>query len=203
MKLKHSIYYIRAFTLIEILVAITILSIIMISVFSIYITSVNISAKSDANRMLQENIKNVFSQISEDIRVNGLEWISKQIGNNCTLDGDNRNFLVWNKLCTYSDNTYFLGKKEILSNSYIRTDNTYCSDIKNQCFILKNGVPLTNNLISVEKLDFIASNLDSKGSKKVTMNVVLRPAKWKGVKNEYLETTRIQLQATTWERFFK
>ena len=73
MKLKHSIYYIRAFTLIEILVAITILSIIMISVFSIYITSVNISAKSDANRMLQENIKNVFSQISEDIRVNGLE----------------------------------------------------------------------------------------------------------------------------------
>jgi prepilin-type N-terminal cleavage/methylation domain-containing protein len=46
-----------AFTLIEILVSITILSMILISVFSIYISSTDINLKTDITRILQQNIK--------------------------------------------------------------------------------------------------------------------------------------------------
>jgi prepilin-type N-terminal cleavage/methylation domain-containing protein len=58
----------KAFTLIEVLVSITIFSIMMISIISIYIISTDITLKSDINRIMQENLKNVSSRIAEDIR---------------------------------------------------------------------------------------------------------------------------------------
>ncbi|MGB2110726.1 MAG: PilW family protein [Patescibacteria group bacterium] len=58
----------KAFTVIEVLVAVTILSIIMISVMQIYISSSDISLKTDINRSMQENIKNAIETIAEDIR---------------------------------------------------------------------------------------------------------------------------------------
>jgi prepilin-type N-terminal cleavage/methylation domain-containing protein len=57
-----------AFTLIEVIVAITIFSIILISVMSIYITSTDINLKTDITRALQQNVKSVVEVISEDIR---------------------------------------------------------------------------------------------------------------------------------------
>jgi type II secretory pathway pseudopilin PulG len=59
-----------AFTLIEVVVSITIFSMVIISVIWIYITSSDILVKSDINRKMQENLKNVTNQISEDIRKN-------------------------------------------------------------------------------------------------------------------------------------
>jgi len=59
-----------AFTLIEILVSLTIFSIILTSIIWIYITSSDIIVKSDINRKMQENLKNVSSEIAEDIRKN-------------------------------------------------------------------------------------------------------------------------------------
>jgi prepilin-type N-terminal cleavage/methylation domain-containing protein len=61
---------VNAFTLIEVLVSITIFSIMMISVISIYIISTDITLKSDINRIMQENLKNVSNKIAEDIRKN-------------------------------------------------------------------------------------------------------------------------------------
>jgi prepilin-type N-terminal cleavage/methylation domain-containing protein len=62
----------QAFTLIEVIVSITIFSIMMISIIWIYITSSDITMKSDINRMMQENLKNVSNTIAEDIRKNGI-----------------------------------------------------------------------------------------------------------------------------------
>jgi prepilin-type N-terminal cleavage/methylation domain-containing protein len=59
-----------AFTLVEILVSLTIFSIIVTSIIWIYITSSDIIVKSDINRKMQENLKNVSSEIAEDIRKN-------------------------------------------------------------------------------------------------------------------------------------
>jgi prepilin-type N-terminal cleavage/methylation domain-containing protein len=61
---------IKAFTLIEVVVSITIFSIVIVSIIWIYITSSDILIKSDINRKMQENIKNVSTEISEDIRKN-------------------------------------------------------------------------------------------------------------------------------------
>jgi prepilin-type N-terminal cleavage/methylation domain-containing protein len=53
----------KAFTLIEIIVSLTIFLMVMISIFSVYSVSNEISAKSDVNRAMQENIKNVITEI--------------------------------------------------------------------------------------------------------------------------------------------
>jgi hypothetical protein len=75
---------------------------------------------------------------------------------------------------------YSLGKKE--GDIYIFVNNQECGDIKQQCFLLKNGNPLTNNLISIEALSFQLSNISDKNPKKVTINITARPAINKGLK---------------------
>jgi hypothetical protein len=42
----------------------------MVSVMMIFINSTDISAKSEINRVMQENIKNVVETIAEDVRKN-------------------------------------------------------------------------------------------------------------------------------------
>jgi prepilin-type N-terminal cleavage/methylation domain-containing protein len=80
MKYKNIKY--SGFTLIEILVSITILSIILISVFSVYISSTQISLKTDITRALQQNVKSSIEKISEDVRKNGFDCVI----NNPSLD---------------------------------------------------------------------------------------------------------------------
>jgi prepilin-type N-terminal cleavage/methylation domain-containing protein len=57
----------KGFTLVEIMVAITIFMIVMISVMQIFGISVNLTNKIDINRQIQENIKNLTETISEDV----------------------------------------------------------------------------------------------------------------------------------------
>jgi type II secretory pathway pseudopilin PulG len=59
-----------AFTLVEIMIAITIFMIVMVSVLQIFGISVNITNKVDINRQVQENIKNLTETLAEDIRQN-------------------------------------------------------------------------------------------------------------------------------------
>jgi len=48
----------KAFTLIEIIVSITIFMIVIVSITAIFIISTDISKKADINRTMQENTKN-------------------------------------------------------------------------------------------------------------------------------------------------
>jgi prepilin-type N-terminal cleavage/methylation domain-containing protein len=57
-----------AFTLVEVLVSITILSLILVSVFNVYISSTHINLKTDITRMLQQNTKSAIELIAEDVR---------------------------------------------------------------------------------------------------------------------------------------
>jgi type II secretory pathway pseudopilin PulG len=60
----------KAFTLIEIIIAITIFMIVMVSVIQIFLISSQLTNKVDINRQVQENIKNLTETIAEDIRKN-------------------------------------------------------------------------------------------------------------------------------------
>ena len=64
----------RWFTLVEIMVALTIFSIIMVSVMSIYIVSSETTYNSEISRAMQENVKNVYMEISEDVIKNWINW---------------------------------------------------------------------------------------------------------------------------------
>jgi prepilin-type N-terminal cleavage/methylation domain-containing protein len=89
-KMRYKNIKYSGFTLIEILVSITILSIILISVFSVYISSTQISLKTDITRALQQNVKSSVEKISEDIRKNGFDCvINNQSLDSCDLPGLN------------------------------------------------------------------------------------------------------------------
>ncbi|MDR2640398.1 MAG: type II secretion system GspH family protein [Candidatus Peribacteria bacterium] len=53
----------KGFTLVEIIVSITIFSIVLVSMVSIYILSSDTSAKSDINRAMHENLKSLITEI--------------------------------------------------------------------------------------------------------------------------------------------
>ena len=58
----------EAFTLIELVVSITILSVILLSVFMIYSNLIQVNRRLEVIRIVQENIRNVTEQMASDIR---------------------------------------------------------------------------------------------------------------------------------------
>jgi len=57
------------------MVSITIFSIILTSVFSIYIAATDINLKTEITRAVQQNIKSSVERISEDVRKNGFDCV--------------------------------------------------------------------------------------------------------------------------------
>lgn len=58
----------QAFTLIELVVSITILSVILLSVFEIYNNILQINKRLEVMRIVQENVRNITEQIASDVR---------------------------------------------------------------------------------------------------------------------------------------
>ena len=184
------------FTLVEVVVSVTIFSIIMISMISIYILSSDTSLKSDINRAMHENIKSVITDISEDIMKNSILWVSYDVMDSCgfSISG---NYKVGDKLCISSLNDYYLAKKSLWT--YIRVDKFSCENLDDQCYIVKNWNPLTNSLVSVKDLQFYVS---SENVNKATIKIILQPTIKAGVKPDLIKNNKIIFQTTISERPF-
>ncbi|MDF1682849.1 MAG: hypothetical protein P1U46_03955 [Patescibacteria group bacterium] len=61
------------------MISITIFSIIMVSVISIYIANIDVNNRANINRAIHENVRNLFTQISEDITKNGISGLSEDL----------------------------------------------------------------------------------------------------------------------------
>lgn len=188
------------FTLIEVIIWVTIFSIIMISILSLYMLSSDTSLKSDINRAMHENIKSIVTEISEDILSNSISWVSSSSIDGCNFSAWLWNYKKWNKLCTFSSlwvNEYYLAKK--VWSSYVRVDNSACEDFVEQCFIVKNWQPLSNSLVSIKSLNFYATNVFSK---KVTISITIQPTIKAWVKPNLIENNILVFQTTISERPF-
>ena len=64
----------NAFTLVELLVAISILSLIMVSVFEVYSNILSLNKKLELDRILQENSRLITETVAKDIRSNGVDF---------------------------------------------------------------------------------------------------------------------------------
>ncbi len=182
-----------AFTLIEMVVSITIFSIIMISVMTIYIISSDISIKADINRVMQENIKSVVEHISEDVRKNKIEWVTHSLAlEPCDFDPDSWKYKVWSTLCT-SDWTYYLANE-----LWNWQNDSYCEEFINHCVIYKlwSG-PITNSYVSIKELQFSVSN---ESIPKVTINMIVQPAIWKWIKSKLIKNNELIFQTTITDR---
>ncbi len=194
--MKKSIH--KAFTLIEVLISITILSIVMITILMVYVIASDIAIKADINRLMQENIKTAVEQIADDIRKNGITWVAINIPDtNCSSSWNMEwKYEKWNKLCTLK-NEYYLAYKVWVN--WIRTTKASCSGIDTHCIIVKNGKPITNSLVSIKALSFWVSK---ENVSKVTINMLMQPATRKWLKPDLIKENKLIFQTTLSNRPF-
>jgi hypothetical protein len=152
--------------------------------------------------MMQENLKNVSNTIAEDIRKNGIMWVSSNAipTDICDKNVWSNKYKEWNKLCTNSWNKYYLAKENPLTGDYIITTSSECSWITDHCVIaswIKD--PLTNSYVSVKELNFY---LSKDYVPKVTINIVMQPAVAKWVKLDLIKESKLIFQTTISERPF-
>lgn len=189
------------FTLIEILVSISILGMIMISVFTIFILAADLNNKTDISRSMQENTKNFVEVISNDIRENGITWVNSDIVvSNCKLD-TNVKYLSWTKLCV-GGNSYYLAKK--IAWVFNRVGNeSDCETPGDECYLVKNDgtsiTQLNNSWVEFRKLNFYVT---SKGTKKVHITFEMQPSIKKWVKTNLIKENKLNFETTISERLY-
>lgn len=193
----------KAFTLVEIMVAITIFMIVMVSVLQIFGISVNITNKVDITRQMQLNTKNVTETIAEDIRKFGIKWVKQNKTDSYEL-WDNTNIKSWNFLKIW-DIKYYLSLDETNFIPLNKTEmNNKCKDLKNNCFLVRDDnwdkAKLTNSFVAFEDLNFTI--LGDK-IKRIVINFTIRPATKKWVRSSLIEKSKMIFETTLSERFVK
>lgn len=193
------------FTLIELIVSITILWIIMSSIFAIFQLSASLNNKIDISRSMQENSKNIIELISEDIKTNTLSWINNNILNpSCSLNNTDY-YTTWTKLCIW-DNSYFLAKNDSML-WLIRANESDCDWIR-ECIIVKQNlldwiVPISNTWVNFRYLRFYVSGWNEKEQKKVTITYEMLPSKKKGIPTSIVNDYKINFQTTLTQNIYK
>lgn len=196
------------FTLVEVLVAITILSLIMTAVIVTFITSSRVNNTVDSSRELQRNIKTAVEAIAEDVRKYGIDEI-KKVGwvandNEWELEG-------WEILVIDADGVqkqYYIWEKS-LSGTWEARDNVSCKDVNRECrLIMHNGTiasPLTNGRVQFEDLNFYAdlsdpTSLTKRYKDRVQVNFKIKPSYKQGLPKEFADKAQMTFQTTLSER---
>ena len=205
-----------AFTLVEVLITITILGLIFTSVMSVFIYYTTLWAKVEANRLLQSNIKNIIEHISKDIKENGINFWPNTHEFNWLYDGGLPNSdLIWDDvgILYVWQNEYYLAKLNNPNTEYLpwvdadwgrvnpNEYNTKCSWIRDNCALMKEEawekIRLSNSWVSFKSMYFYVSK---DYIPKVTLNFDMWIAWWKGLKDSVIKANSIQLQTTISEK---
>lgn len=190
----------NGFTLIELIVSIAILSIIMVSVFTIFQLSADLNNKTDISRALQENIKNIVETIAEDVRKNGISGVNSDvILSGCELPEKNTH-LFGTKLCV-GWNSYYVAKR-VWENWNRVTEENECNE-QTHCFLVKNNgfavTQLSNSWVQLNKAWFYVGD---NGMKKITLAFELQPSYNKGINSDLIIDHKIIFQTTLSERLY-
>ena len=192
----------KAFTLVEIMIAVTIFMIVMVSVMQIFGISSHLTNKIDINRQMQENIKNLTETISNDVRNYWISWLKNNKTDSYEL-WDSSNIVNWNFLELWW-NTYYLSIDDVHFTALDKNEmNTKCRELKNNCFLVKNGwvsSKLTNSWVAFEDLSF---TIMWDKIKKLVINFKMRPSTKKWVPSNMIKNSKIIFQSTISERFVK
>jgi len=195
------------FTLIEVLVSITIFSIIMISIIMIFKAASEVSYKIDLNRSMQENIKNIVESVSKDVTSYGISWVSKhKAASDCDFNYTSWLYRQWDKLCL-AGISYYLAE-ESTDWSWPRVEESEivskCSSIWSKCVLVKfdwtDTYRVSNSSVYFRDLRFY---LSKDYIPKVTMTFTIQPAARRWVNTSLIENTKINFQTTFSQRLIE
>lgn len=202
------------FTLVELIVSITIFSMIITAVVSIFLFSSQMSTRVELNRAMQENIKNVVEDMAEEVRIGGIEGVIPLGQSDTSCNSSSSGAMTsWFKVCMNSGVEYVLGyMDESLGTWRIISDVNECSIPTDAnpdtytCRILKRYTPsddyfpLTNSFIAFENINFVVTNPEIP---KLTLVLTLRPSAYKWLSREIVERNTLTIQTTISERLIK
>ena len=200
------------FTLVEIIVAVAILSVIMVSVFAAFAIASDVNNRTEVSRAIQNNIKTALEIISEDVRLQDIDFSKHNI-----LLGRNHNEskILYTKEVdenwdTIASSEYRLWTKDLNWNWVYNEDCYWNIDRVNDsserkyfaCSLIKNdgldALPITNSWVDFTDLMFYVSNKTTTSAwrPKVMINFDMRPSFRKWIKSKIIEKNKIKLQTT-------
>lgn len=209
----------RGFTLIELMIAMVIFTIMSVMVMSVYLNTTYTSRKLNATRQLSEVARQVTERLSQDIREHGIAdgwttWFAPTINMwntyNYAWSGSEFLAIQWKGIYVYWKKTE-LGMDRCMD---MPTENIK-SDKKIHCWLYfvspwdnwKNSLNLVDSFIpeesrkrvKVQDLKFYVSWWDFT-TKKVTLVMTLTLMPRIGVPISLVENSRLQIQTTISER---
>jgi len=177
------------FTLIEVIISVSIMSIILVAIMGVFFSMSDVSNKTEINRQLQSNLKNAIELMAEDIRSYGIDT-------SCSV--------LWSSQGTYwcsnNGNRYYVGRDNGIW-WHAPADIAECAGLKNQCFLMKNNTILTNSFLSVESAHF--EILWDDAMKRLSISLLVAPSASKWVKPNLVKQNRFHFQTTLSENFLK
>ncbi|MDD5197844.1 MAG: type II secretion system protein [Candidatus Gracilibacteria bacterium] len=200
----------NAFTLIELVVSITILSVIMLSVFMIYSNLIQINKRLEALRIVQENIRNITEQIASDVREKGIDV---KYYDNSTPEKINNYTGSGNSVLAIQGGNRYYPMKDSLSGPVLCTDADQ-KDPNIHCYIgkedsLNRRKSISDDRVRIESVRFFLSgdtgesltNLSQEG--KVTIVLSLGIENKVGISSEIAKNTHMLMETTISEKAYK
>ena len=211
------------FTLVELVIAMTIFGMMSIAITSIYIQTTYLGQKMRHTRYLSETAREITERLADDIREDGIYD---------TLLADGTTYTFWNNPDAYSQSgsevlsigdgskKYVYGKKQLLWWTYVLSHcdtvdkmdkKTHCwlymlqgSDYSNAFNLVDSFIPEeTKKRVKIEDLKFYVSGDGKNTEKKVTLVFVLALMPRIGIPEGLIGETRLRIQTTISEQFFK
>jgi len=217
----------QGFTLIEIIIAVTILSFIMVSVFGIYSNIIALNKRLAVSRSLQENARNITEIIAKDIRENGIAF---GCYNHTAASSSDCPWVAGNTEYAGSGSRVLItkvapadcpgGGSDCFVSYYLMHDNlaslpSMCQANDTDCYLwreLPDGqrIRITDKSVKLDNLKFFISGVDSKtfasntdSEGKVTLSFLLAPAAKQGLSTQIIESLTVPIQTTITEKLYK
>lgn len=200
---------IQAFTLIEVIITLTILGLIFGSVMSVFLLYSTLWSRVEVNRLMQSNIKTIVEHIREDINENGINEGEYSFWSDLFADERNRLFIWENEYRIVQDfdfDDYGWTTWPAVFNFDICKEKDPITQKTHNCTLVKvladnTVIPLSNSWVSFKNMNFHVSFLDKNSSNsdfipKVTIFFEMSMATDKWIRNWLVEGSSINIQTT-------
>ena len=211
----------KAFTLVELVIVMTIIAFMSVTIISIYIHLIDVEKKLELTRLIQENAREITETIAKDVREYGVEysWI-KNMGWHIPWE-TNQYFGSGNEalyITGWQNRSYIFWKQtpsglEPCTEQEKKAKNT---SIRCSLFLVRNSDyihaidlidPYRPNAwekrVKIEDIRFYISWQPEIMEPKVTIVTTLMLTKKSGISWLFIDSTRTTLQTTISERAYK